>query len=104
MIPSLRSDRGIHLSVDVNGAPVISPRPPEVNTVFRIDTRQAAFIENKSARFVCRETHRGGNVTIAFAVNFAIVENCRGLSEDEIDVPFDIAILVVLTAVLCVES
>src|SRR5947208_2429469 len=102
MVPAFGTNGGVHFSVKKNCAAIIAPRPTEKYPVLCVFAREGRIQKNKPARFVRCETHRCCDVSIAFAVDHAIVENRRGLPEDKIDMALDVAVFIVLAAVLCI--
>ena len=46
----------------------------------------------------------GGEISLVLAADFAVIENGRGFSEDEIDVAFDIAVVEIIAAVAVGED
>src|SRR5688572_25427611 len=104
VMPAFRPYLCIHHRVQKNSAAIVAPRPPKINAVLRVAAGQTTSIKNKSCGFVCRKAHRSRDVAVAFTVNVTILENRRRLPENEIDVAFDIAVLVILASVLGIES
>src|SRR5438046_2858520 len=103
MIPTFRPDMLAHFGIQIYRPAIITPRTAEKNAVLCIFRCKPAFIKNKTARLIGRKPHRSGHVTVALAMDLAILEDSSGLPEDEIDMPLDITILVILSTVLGIE-
>ena len=63
-----------------------------------------ALDKHKACRLVVRKTHWCRNVAVGLAMDLTLKKYSGRLAEYEVDVPFNVAVVVKLSAILCVES
>src|SRR5258706_14357723 len=104
VVPAFRLDMAIHPALDKHCPPVRPPWPSEVDAFACISPGQPAISKHKSIRLGIAQAPMRSHVALAFAVYCAVLKDCGSIAKNDIDVPLDITILVVLPAAVRKQS
>src|SRR5204862_4207187 len=96
VVPAFGSDVRVHPTVDENHTPVWTPGATQIDALACVGACQAAVAKDESVGFRLAQTPLRRDVACALAVDMAVFEDGCGAAEDEINVPFDVAVFVVL--------
>src|SRR5581483_1653881 len=89
--PAFGADVRTEPAVSVDHLRIRTPRAAEVYAAAAVFAREPTAVENETARLLRIGAGLGGYIPGALAVDLALTENRGGISENEIDVTFDIA-------------
>ena len=103
VVPTCRQDVSVHLGLNEDNSPEWPPWPTKKDTLARIHSSQTAMAKDKTGRLRIAESHGRSDVPCTLTMNLAVLEHSSRRAKNKVDVPFDIAVLVVLASTFRIQ-